>query len=188
MVNVFFQATIHFNGFSMVLIPLDHHHWMFLEGPTIGFDGFQWLLTIGPTMKWLRWCQITGLRGTAFTIQAIRWSILQSEYIEMAKCILRDVLKKWNELRCDCSGWMSAEINYPKFPTPLNPHLFHPVFLFHKNYPKKKKIRKKLPKHIWITKNPPTLIYFTSPSFLGRRKMKSSICSKLREAHVNQIV
>ena len=26
MVNVFFQATINFNGFSMVLIPLDHHH------------------------------------------------------------------------------------------------------------------------------------------------------------------
>ena len=26
MVNVFFQATIDFNGFSMVLIPLDHHH------------------------------------------------------------------------------------------------------------------------------------------------------------------
>ena len=26
--------------FSMVLTPLDHHHWMFLEGPTIGFNGF----------------------------------------------------------------------------------------------------------------------------------------------------
>ena len=77
-----------------------------------------------------RWCQITGLRGIAFTIQAMHWSILQSVFVKMAKCILRDVLKKWNELRCDCSGWKSAEINYPKFPTPLNPHLFHPVFLF----------------------------------------------------------
>ena len=26
MVNVFFQATIEFNGFSMVLTMLDHHH------------------------------------------------------------------------------------------------------------------------------------------------------------------
>ena len=26
MVNVFFQATIDFDGFSMVLTPLDHHH------------------------------------------------------------------------------------------------------------------------------------------------------------------
>ena len=46
MVNVFFQATIDFNGFSMVLIPLDHHHWMFLEGPTIGFNGFSMVLEI----------------------------------------------------------------------------------------------------------------------------------------------
>ena len=46
MVNVFFQATIDFNGFSMVLIPLDHHHWMFLEGPTIGFDGFSMVFEI----------------------------------------------------------------------------------------------------------------------------------------------
>ena len=29
MVNVFCQATIDFNGFSMVLTMLDHHHWMF---------------------------------------------------------------------------------------------------------------------------------------------------------------
>jgi len=26
MVNVYFQATIDFDGFSMVLTPLDHHH------------------------------------------------------------------------------------------------------------------------------------------------------------------
>ena len=36
----FFQATIDFNGFSMVLTTLDHHHWMFFEGPTIGINGF----------------------------------------------------------------------------------------------------------------------------------------------------
>ena len=36
----FFQATIDYDGFSMFLTPLDHHHWMFLEGPTIGLNGF----------------------------------------------------------------------------------------------------------------------------------------------------
>ena len=36
----FFQATIDCDGFSMVLTPLGNHHWMFLEGPTIGFNGF----------------------------------------------------------------------------------------------------------------------------------------------------
>ena len=46
MVNVFFQATIDYDGFSMVLTPLDHHHWMFLEGPTIGFDGFSMVFEI----------------------------------------------------------------------------------------------------------------------------------------------
>ena len=40
MVNVFFQATIDFNGFSMVLTMLDHHHWMFFWGPN---DWFQWV-------------------------------------------------------------------------------------------------------------------------------------------------
>ena len=37
---IFFQATIDFNGFSMVLTMLDHHHWMFFEGQTIGINGF----------------------------------------------------------------------------------------------------------------------------------------------------
>ena len=45
MVNVFFQATIELNGFSMVLTTLDHHHWMFFWGPNHWcqwfFDGFQ---------------------------------------------------------------------------------------------------------------------------------------------------
>ena len=39
MVNVFFQATIDFNGFSIVLTTLDHHHRMFFECPTIGING-----------------------------------------------------------------------------------------------------------------------------------------------------
>ena len=46
MVNVFFQATIDFNGFSMVLTKLDHHHWMFFEGPTIGVNGFSMVFKI----------------------------------------------------------------------------------------------------------------------------------------------
>ena len=46
MVNVFFQATIDFNGFSMVLTTLDHHHWMFFEGPTIGINGFSMVFKI----------------------------------------------------------------------------------------------------------------------------------------------
>ena len=35
-----FLATINYDGFPMVLTPLDHHHFMFLEGPTIIFNGF----------------------------------------------------------------------------------------------------------------------------------------------------
>ena len=46
MVNVFFQATIDFNGFSMVLTTLDHHHWMFFEGPTIWINGFSMVFKI----------------------------------------------------------------------------------------------------------------------------------------------
>ena len=46
MVNVFFQATIDFNGFSMVLTMLDHHHGMFFEGPTIGVNGFSMVFKI----------------------------------------------------------------------------------------------------------------------------------------------
>ena len=46
MAYVFFQATIDYDGFSMVLTPLDHHHWMFLEGPTIGFNGFSMVFEI----------------------------------------------------------------------------------------------------------------------------------------------
>ena len=46
MVNVFFEATIDCDGFSMVLTPLDHHHRMFLEGPTIGFNGFSMVFEI----------------------------------------------------------------------------------------------------------------------------------------------
>ena len=46
MVNGFFQATIDFNGFSMVLTTLDHHHWMFFEGPTIGVNGFSMVFKI----------------------------------------------------------------------------------------------------------------------------------------------
>ena len=38
--NVFFWGTIAFNGFSMVLLPLDHHHQMFFPWSTIDFDGF----------------------------------------------------------------------------------------------------------------------------------------------------
>ena len=46
MVNVFFQATIDFNGFSMVLTMLDHHHCMFFEDPTIGVNGFSMVFKI----------------------------------------------------------------------------------------------------------------------------------------------
>ena len=59
MVNVFFQATIDYDGFSMVLTPLDHHHWMFLEGPTIGFNGFSMVFEIlraMPTMVCMYHC------------------------------------------------------------------------------------------------------------------------------------
>ena len=46
MVNVFFQATIDFNGLSMVLTLLHHHHRMFFEGPTIGVNGFSMVFKI----------------------------------------------------------------------------------------------------------------------------------------------
>ena len=42
----FFQTTIDFNGFSMVLTMLDHHHRMFFEGPTIGVNGFSMVFKI----------------------------------------------------------------------------------------------------------------------------------------------
>ena len=42
----FFQATIEVKSFSMVLTTLDHHHWMFFEGPTIGFNGFSMVFKI----------------------------------------------------------------------------------------------------------------------------------------------
>ena len=39
--NVFFsQGTIAINGFSIVLPPLDHHHWMFFGCLTIAINGF----------------------------------------------------------------------------------------------------------------------------------------------------
>ena len=50
MVNVFLKATIDFDGFSMVLTPLDHHHWMFFESPTIGFNGFSMVFEISRSM------------------------------------------------------------------------------------------------------------------------------------------
>ena len=46
MVNVFFQATICSNVFSMVLPRLNHHDWMFFEGPTIGFSEFSMVFDI----------------------------------------------------------------------------------------------------------------------------------------------
>ena len=46
MVNVFFKTTIDFNGFSMALKILNHHHWMFFEGPTIGVNGFSMVFKI----------------------------------------------------------------------------------------------------------------------------------------------
>ena len=54
MVNVFFQATIDFNGFSMVLKMLHHHHWMFSEGPTIAVNGFSMVFKIfrGNGQRW----------------------------------------------------------------------------------------------------------------------------------------
>ena len=58
---------------------------------------------------------------------------------DIAKCVLRDVLKKWNELRCDCFCWKSAEINYPKFPTPLNTRLLQEDSFFIKTTQPKKK-------------------------------------------------
>ena len=36
----FSQGTIVTDGFSMVLPPLDHHHWMFIYRSTIEIDGF----------------------------------------------------------------------------------------------------------------------------------------------------
>ena len=36
----FSQGTIAINGFSMVLLTLDHHHWMFFYRSTIEIDGF----------------------------------------------------------------------------------------------------------------------------------------------------
>ena len=40
MVMFFSQGTIVIDGFSMVLPPLDHHHWMFIYRSTIEIDGF----------------------------------------------------------------------------------------------------------------------------------------------------
>ena len=38
--NEFFEGTIAINGFSMVLLPLNHHHLMFFLWLTIDIDGF----------------------------------------------------------------------------------------------------------------------------------------------------
>ena len=43
---MFFQAIIEYDGFSMVLTPLDYHHSMFLDVPTIGFNGFSMVFEI----------------------------------------------------------------------------------------------------------------------------------------------
>ena len=51
MVNGFFQATIDFNGFSMVLRTLDHHHWMFFGGLTIAINGFSMFFILLPSLS-----------------------------------------------------------------------------------------------------------------------------------------
>ena len=40
----FSQGTIVTDGFSMVLPPLDHHHWMIIYRSTIEIDGFSMVL------------------------------------------------------------------------------------------------------------------------------------------------
>ena len=40
MVVIFFWGTIALDGFSMVLLPLDHHHYRFFPRLTIDIDGF----------------------------------------------------------------------------------------------------------------------------------------------------
>ena len=44
MVMFFLQGTIANDGFSMVLLPPDHHHWMFFCRLTIDIDGFSMVL------------------------------------------------------------------------------------------------------------------------------------------------
>ena len=45
MVMNFFEDTIAINGFSMVLLPLNHHHWMFFHWLTIDINGFSMVFT-----------------------------------------------------------------------------------------------------------------------------------------------
>ena len=45
MVMNFFGGTIAINGFSMVLLPLNHHHWMFFHWLTIDINGFSMVFT-----------------------------------------------------------------------------------------------------------------------------------------------
>ena len=47
MVNIFFQGTIDFNGFSMVLKILNHHHWMFLKAQPLVSMVFRWAMVKG---------------------------------------------------------------------------------------------------------------------------------------------
>ena len=46
----FSQGTIVTDGFSMVLPPLDHHHWMFIYRLTIEIDGFSMVFPNSDTM------------------------------------------------------------------------------------------------------------------------------------------
>ena len=47
---IFFQGTIANDGFSMVLLPPDHHHWMFFCRLTIDIDGFSMVFPNSGTM------------------------------------------------------------------------------------------------------------------------------------------
>ena len=74
--NETFQGTIAIDGFSMVLLPLNHHHWMFLHWLTIDiddfFNGFPQILVRWSTMVLAR---LKDLKKLAIATYPIFWQM-----------------------------------------------------------------------------------------------------------------
>ena len=72
----FFGGTIAINGFSMVLLPLNHHHWMFFHWLTIAIDGFQWFPQILVRWSTMVLAHLKDLKKLAIATYPIFWQIL----------------------------------------------------------------------------------------------------------------
>jgi len=80
MVNVFFQATIEFNGFSMVF-----------DFVIIAFNGFRWFSTIDQTMRWFRWIVVVYLadaKKNLLLIQSYKCLLMVLRGMSKAGCFL----------------------------------------------------------------------------------------------------